>query len=85
MEAIWLKNSNWISSENLHTFVIHFYATSALFNILQTYSVTAVTKDGSERVLFLKELTKVIIHKSRGGVSLVEQDTIENVSFINIS
>ena len=23
---------------------------------------------------------KVIIHKSRGGVSLVEQDTIENVS-----
>ena len=24
---------------------------------------------------------KVIIHKSRGGVSLVEQDTIENVSW----
>ena len=24
--------------------------------------------------------TKVIIHKSHGGVSIVEQDTIENVS-----
>ena len=27
-----------------------------------------------------KTTGKVIIHKSRGGVSLVEQDTIENVS-----
>ena len=28
----------------------------------------------------LLEITKVIIEKSRGGVSLVGQDTIENVS-----
>ena len=54
-----------------------------LFNF-DPFWTDLIQSDPKTLTLFILMVNKVIIHKSCGGVSLVEQDTIEYVYFMQL-